>query len=135
MLLIIFIYSITYILLVIIMKYLFILVKYYLIILSTTLLFSFITYKDIISEKTLSIIQILVMFTTIFILSYILGKKKEKNGYIDGLIFGFLITTISLIINIIFIKKITKYKLIYYLFIIIISTLGSILGINKKTKA
>ncbi len=100
----------------------------------TTFVFGSFSYSNVISENILYIIQIIMLFSIIAFESYNLGKKKDKKGYIEGLIFGTIISLIFLLINILFIKNIDIYKIFYYLFIIILSTLSSIIGINKKMK-
>lgn len=100
-----------------------------------TIIFSFLSFKNIISDKTLSFIQIISILIIIFIISFQLGRKQNKNGYLEGIKFGIIVTASFLIINLLLRNNITRIKIIYYLSIIIISILGSIIGINKKTKA
>ena len=116
------------------MKYLINLIKLIIVIIISTLIFGTLSYFNIISDKISSIFIIVLSLVSIFYLSYNMGIKKEKNGYIEGIIFGMIIFIFFLLINIIFRKSITKMKIIYYFIIILISTCGSILGINKKTK-
>ena len=116
------------------MKYLLNIIKLIIIIMITTLLFGTLSYLNIISDDICSIIQIVVFFVSLFLISYKMGKEKEKNGYIEGIVLGLITLFTFLIINLGFKKEINKIKLIYYLFILIISISGSILGINKKTK-
>ena len=104
------------------------------ILLITTIIFGSLSYNNIFSDKTLIIIQFISLFIIIFIESFYLGKSKDKKGYIEGIINGSIISLFFLIINIIFKKKISIYKIIIYFIIIIISMIGSILGINKKMK-
>lgn len=104
------------------------------ILLIITILFGSLSYNNIISDKLLNITQLISLFILIFIESYYLGKAKDKNGYIAGLINGSIISLFFFIINIIFKKKINIYKILFYFIIIIVSVSASILGINKKMK-
>ena len=116
------------------MKYLINIIKILLIIIILTFIFGTLSYFNIINDQISSTIILTCFFISLFIICYNLGRKKEKNGYIEGIMFGTFISLLFFVIRIIFRLKITKVKLLYYLFIIIISTIGSVLGINKKTK-
>ena len=116
------------------MKYLINIIKLMIVIILSTIIFGTLSFFNILNDNICSIIQIIVLATCIFLLSYSMGKEKEKNGYIEGIIQGLITIILFLLINIIFKQNITGSNLIYYLFILLISISGSILGINKKTK-
>ena len=117
------------------MKYIISFIRFLVIIIITSIIFGSLSYFNIISETIFNTIEITILSLTVFFISFSLGKKKEKNGYIDGLIFGGTILLFFLILNILFIKNINNYKILYYMLILFLAILGSILGINKKTKA
>ena len=100
----------------------------------TTIIFGTLSYFNIINDKTLYSIQLISLFSTVYIESFYLGKEKEKKGYVEGLINGSLVSTLFLIINILFKRDINIFKILFYFIIIIISMFASILGINKKMK-
>lgn len=60
-----------------------------------------------------------------------LGKESSKKGYIEGLKYASIWSFIFLIVSI-FLKGIDLSSIIFFILLIIISVLGSILGINKK---
>lgn len=78
------------------------------------------------------IIVLLSIILITFITGLITGKINKFNGLKNGLIIGtltiLLFTSISLILG----AKLTLYSIIYYLIIIISTTLGSIIAVNKK---
>ena len=117
------------------MKYIKYLLSLIISIILSTLIFGSLSYFNIINENVLLIIQLLILYITLFYISYNLGRSKEQKGYIEGIIFGLIISFFFLIIKIIFKDKINLYNIIYFISIILVSITGSIIGINKKTKA
>ena len=61
------------------------------------------------------------------------GHLALKQGYVVGLKTGGLLILILVIINL-FINKFSLLSIIYYMILLLCSTLGGILGINKKNK-
>ena len=84
---------------------------------------------------TNKIIIIIVGSILMFISGLILGKKVEKNGYLNGILLSVITILFLLIISIIFRFKLNISTLIYYVILIISTVLGSVLGINKKAKS
>lgn len=88
-------------------------------------------YYDYISEDTYNFFKFWILMFSIFGNSFILGKQSSKKGYIEGVRFGSLIIIILFISTLIFFKFRLRY-LFYYIIILMISVLGSIIGINRK---
>ena len=66
-----------------------------------------------------------------FIGGYFVGKQSEKKGYLEGIKIGLVFILIIALITIIS-KKFEFSALIYYLLIVISSTLGAMIGIQRK---
>ena len=67
-----------------------------------------------------------------FISGFIVGKKSNKKGWLEGLKVGLLFFLILILSNILFIKDFS-FKIIIYIFILILpSMVGSMIGILKK---
>jgi len=101
-----------------------------------TLLFlvTILYYFNLINEKTFDVLKLIILLSSIFINSFILGKKKNNKGYIEGIKYGIIIISLLLIITIIFSKL--QFKLfIFYPLILITSLLGSMIGSVKKNKS
>ena len=117
------------------MKYLKIIIKSTLFttgsILLLTFLITILNYLDIINGKTLNISKIIIPLFSLNICGYIMGKYATKNGWLEGLKIGLIIVAIIFIYNIIF-ENISLKDIIFYLALISSSTLGSMIGINKK---
>lgn len=97
-----------------------------------TFIITLLNYIGIISGLPLKIIKVIIPLISYFIPGFMIGKNSEKKGWLSGLEIGLIITIILLIINILLKTKISIILIIYYIVLIIICTLGSILGINKK---
>lgn len=80
------------------------------------------------------LISLIPLLIYIFIYSIKEGKKVDKQAYKIGLIRGLTYILIIYILGIPILSfKIPLKRLIYFIIIIVISILGSIIGINKKT--
>ena len=103
------------------------------IILLGLLLISTLYYFDVISSNVVSYIRIIFIMLVMFIMSYILGKNTEKNGYLAGIKYGLMNIGLFLILGLLFFRDGLQLRLILYDFILLFtSDLGSMIGINKK---
>ncbi len=104
-------------------------IKSYLFIIISTLLITIVigslTYLNIINN---SISNYLIYFLIYIVLLYSIRKISKNNG--ERLILITIIISMSLIINLLFIKKISIQKILYYFSIIIIAFVTK----NKKIK-
>ena len=104
---------------------------------SLILIFSFfitiLNYFDILSTNMYKGLVVITMIFSIFIGSYKLGLKQIKNGYLQGIYYGIVLSIILFLIGLIAKEKIETSNIIYYIIIIITSLIGGSIGINKKT--
>ena len=78
------------------------------------------------------IIITIIMILIMLISGFILGNHIEEKGYLKGLIYGVSISLIMFILSLILLSEHSFYSLIYYLIITASTTLGTMIGINKK---
>lgn len=104
------------------------LISLFISILIITILYHF----NLISSTTFNILKIIILLINIFISTYILGKKTEKLGFLEGIKFSLIIILLFLIISLITKTNLSFKILIYYAIIMITSIFGSTVGINKK---
>lgn len=86
---------------------------------------------NIINETFYNILKLVTLLLSIFINSYILGKKAKSKGYLEGIKLFCLIIVLFLITSL-FTNSFKLKTIIYYLIILITSLFGSMLGINRK---
>ena len=98
------------------------------ILLGCAIIITILNYFNILMGK---ITELLIPIISIFIGSYIVGKSSNNKGYIEGLKYGVVWIILFLIINLIS-KNFTYLSLIYYLILIIIAIVSSIIGINRR---
>ena len=80
-------------------------------------------------------ISLIALISFVFIQSFKKGKTTEKQAYKEGIKIGIIYILILYIIGLpLLLYKISIKRIIYYSIIIVISILGTILGINKKTQ-
>lgn len=101
------------------------------ILIGSTIIITILNYFNILMGNVLKITELLIPIISIFIGSYILGKSSNNKGYIEGLKYGMAWIILFLIINLIS-KNFTYLSLIYYLILIIIAIVSSIIGINRR---
>lgn len=100
-----------------------------------TFLITLFSYFNILGEKATNTLLLLSTIISMIIGGIIIGKNSNKKGFIEGLKLGLIITILFLLFGYLGIKY--NYKLndiIYYLILVTSSTLGSMIGINKKKK-
>lgn len=84
---------------------------------------------------THGILFLFLLFFT-FYAGFTSGKKREKNGYLEGMKIGGVLILILLFLNLIFFQTPFSLKqVIYYLLLFMVSVLSSMIGINKKKQA
>lgn len=112
-------------------KYIFFLSTTILSILISILLITTLYYFNIISPTIYNILKIIVLLLSIFINSFLLGKKAQNKGYLEGLKIIIPIIIIFSLITV-FSKSFTLKVLLYYLILIMTSSFGSMVGISTK---
>lgn len=98
-----------------------------------TFITTLLSYFDIISSKTTSLIEIMIIIISFLIGGFKLGKKSNKSGWLEGLKLSFVVCVILVLINYLIISKDFIFKdLLFYIIIIGSITTGSMIGINRK---
>ena len=98
------------------------------------LLLNTLYYFDIISNNIFNIMKMVIVLTTLFINALILGKNTDKYGIVEGLKLGATFLLVMVIIKIIINSTFDIRTLIYSLIILLTTSIGSIIGINKLQK-
>lgn len=130
-------YTITYIILgeKMIINYLKSFTLTILIILSGAIITTLLEYFTNNTLTLTNIFKIITILLSILIPTFILGRKSERKGYLEGLKYGGILIVISLILNILLKNKFSFDIVIYFIIMLISSMLGSMMGINfKKNK-
>ena len=117
------------------MKYLKILTKNLLFTLIFFIIFSLLltifNYFNIINYQILNIGKIIIPILTLMFAGLLMGKKANKNGWLEGLKISLIIILI-LIITTVIMNEFSYKKLTFFIILIISGIFGSILGINTK---
>ncbi|MBR3229975.1 MAG: TIGR04086 family membrane protein [Bacilli bacterium] len=96
-----------------------------------TIILTAFNYFNLLNYKIINTFKLIIPICSIFIGGYLIGKKSEKKGWLEGIKFSLIISILLFLITIL----LNKFKLEYLLYLVIIAvsgTLGSIIGINKK---
>lgn len=92
----------------------------------------FLAILNLLKIKTYNIMILIFMVIVSLISGFIIGKKSNKKGYLNGLILGIVFCLFIFIFSLLFKNNYTINTFIYYLIIIVSSSIGSMFGIQKK---
>lgn len=88
---------------------------------------------NLIHSNITNTISFIMMIIILFLIGFFFGKKAEKKGYLEGIKIGCSLIFLLIMINLLFFQTgFSLERFIYYIVLILSSTLGSMLGINKK---
>lgn len=77
---------------------------------------------------------VFTLFTIIIMIisGIILGFNIKDKGYLKGMLYGVLISLTMFILSFILLSDHSLYNILYYIIVIATTTLGTMIGINKK---
>ena len=94
----------------------------------------FLTIFNLLKFNTNRILIIIMGAILMFTMGLVLGKKCESKGYLHGLLLSVISILILVIVSLLFKFPLNINTLIYYVILVLSTIVGSMLGINKKTK-
>ncbi len=95
------------------------------------LLISILYYFDILNNQVIKYFKIITLLVSSLVSGFYIGRKSISKGYLNGLKLSGGIAILFLIINLIM-GGFKWYHLVYYLIMIVVTSIGSMLGINQK---
>lgn len=106
------------------------------IILISAIFLTILNYFNILNGNILKWIKILIPIIAVLIGSIKIGKNTDKKGYLEGLKFGGIFIIFLIIFNFLaYDNDFNIMSIVFYFLILLSSTLGAMLGINKKNNA
>lgn len=101
----------------------------------STFIMTIFNYVNLIKYKALNIIEIIILFITIFNGSFYVGKNSNQKGWLEGIKFGLIFLIILILFNYLgFNIKFEIKNILYYLILLTSSLLGGMVGISFKEK-
>ena len=117
------------------MKYLKTIVFEFILLIISTLIITILYYFNIINNNVNNIFKIIIFILTFLFSGIYIGKRSHKKYYLEGLKISMINIILLFVISLFFKNRFSFSQLLYYIFIIILCTFGSIIGGNlKKTK-
>ena len=97
------------------------------------ILITIFNYFEIFNSNIIKILKIITIIISIVISGIYLGLNSNKKGYLEGLKLGGIIIAIFTLLTLI-LKPIefNTFTIFYYIIILGLSVLSSMIGINKK---
>ena len=96
-----------------------------------TLLITILYYFDILNNQIIKYFKIVIVILSCLLGGFIIGRSSNSKGYLNGIKLSGIIIVIFLILNLI-LGGFKWYHLVYYLIILVTTTIGSMLGISLK---
>ena len=104
-----------------------------LIIITSCIIITILNYFNILNGNILNIISIIVILLSLFVGGFFTGRTANKKGYLEGIKIGGIMIVIVLLLNLLVFKnKFSLINILYYLSLLLMSTIGSMLGIQKR---
>ena len=117
-------------------KYVVGLFKVLITVLVLTIFLTLANYFNLLGSVALNILKILIPLISLLYGSYHIGKRSKERGWLEGLKIGSGISVIVVLFNMLGLDRGFGLKLVIFVgIIILISVLGSMLGITKVKEA
>lgn len=88
-------------------------------------------YFDLFTSKTIANLKLLSMIISLFAAGIYIGKHSNKKGYLEGIKVGSIFIALLFLFTILT-KNFTIKSIIYYAILLLSSTVGAMIGIQKK---
>ena len=89
---------------------------------------------NLLGLKTSKVLCLIIMIVTLLISGFMIGKKVVNKGYLNGIVLGISLSFIMFVFSLFFDNQYHINTIIYYVILIISSTIGSMFGIQKQKK-
>lgn len=120
------------------MNYLKKLGKFLLIIFSSILILGLLLntlyYFDIVNNNIYNIMKMVIVLICLFVNAFLLGKGSLKYGFVEGLKLGAIFLLVMVILKTITNSPFDIRTIIYSIIILLTTSVGAVIGINKKEK-
>ncbi len=89
-------------------------------------------YFDLINNNIYNIMKMVIVLLSLFINALILGKNSTKYGLVEGLKLSAIILIIMFILKLITNSSFDIRTIIYSIIILLTTSIGAVIGINKN---
>ena len=96
-----------------------------------TLFVTIIDYFNLFSTSVVSVLKLIIPIVSIVVSGYYMGSHSNEKGYLGGIKIGIFVIAIFMLI-VFLVDKISVKCFLYYLILLLVSILSSMLGINYK---
>ena len=94
---------------------------------------TFFNYFNIISDKTMNVLKLVLMLLVFVFCGFYLSKRSKKRGYLEGIKIGIFLCLFFILVTILGFNSSFEFRnIIYYLILIIASMTGGIIGKQSR---
>ena len=91
-------------------------------------------YFDIIGNNIYNIMKMVIVLICLFVNAFLLGKGSLKHGIVEGLKLGAILLLVMIILKAITNSPFDIRTIIYSIIILLTTSVGAVIGINKNEK-
>lgn len=92
------------------------------------------SYFEIVSYKVINVISFIFLLMLFMYSGFYLAKRSDSKGYINGLLIGGINICLLFLISLILKCNIELNIILYFLILLLSSTMGGMFGINFNNK-
>ena len=100
--------------------------------LGLTFISTLFNYINLFSNTFINVLKVIIPVISLFVGGFIIGKRTGKKGWLEGLKLSLIFIAFLTIFNYLALDfSISLKTIIYYIILMIATTFGSMIGVNK----
>ncbi len=100
--------------------------------LGLTFISSLFNYINLFGNTFINVLKVIIPVISLFVGGFVIGKRTGKKGWLEGLKLSLIFLAFLTIFNYLALDfSMSPKTLIYYIILVIATTFGSMIGVNK----
>lgn len=100
--------------------------------LGLTFISTLFNYINLFGNTFINVLKVIIPVISLFVGGFVIGKKTGKKGWLEGLKLSLIFLAFLTIFNYLALDSSISLKtVIYYIILVIATTFGSMIGVNK----
>lgn len=100
--------------------------------LGLTFISTLFNYINLFGNTFINVLKVIIPIISLFVGGFVIGKRTGKKGWLEGIKLGLIFLVFLTIFNYLALDSSISLKtVIYYIILVIATTFGSMIGVNK----
>jgi putative membrane protein (TIGR04086 family) len=100
--------------------------------LGLTFISTLFNYINLFGNTFINVLKVIIPIISLFVGGFVIGKRTGKKGWLEGIKLGLIFLAFLTIFNYLALDSSISLKtVIYYIILVIATTFGSMIGVNK----